>query len=278
MPRGANWPVRGRPRVSVRYGAPITRAPARRPVSWAPQDPAPPYAALIAEDATSWWQTQRTRGAASPNLPPRAGGGSGSRPKRRSRAAKPRRDQDLAPLTVPTGLGASCLLGPFACAAHRPIRTSTGWSGTRITPDENGASAVRLQARDRARATSRCERHSIGELARSARTTSDRRSPTAAAAAAVADDRREPRSRTAGTRPRRRSHGGPRRGARRPAARHGPSGASASATPSASSSGAAPPVVNRDQTTRARVRAAARDLPPTTPELSDVASGRAGSR
>ena len=61
MPRGANWPVRGRPRVSVRYGAPITPGPGETPRELAPKISAA-VRSLIDEDATSWWQTQRAGG------------------------------------------------------------------------------------------------------------------------------------------------------------------------------------------------------------------------
>ena len=58
MPRGSNWPLPGRPRVSVRYGPPIRSRPGERPEDFAPRI----FAAvkeLLAEDAASWWETQR---------------------------------------------------------------------------------------------------------------------------------------------------------------------------------------------------------------------------
>ena len=67
MPRGRSWPLPDRSRVAVRYGAPITPAPAESPsaltdrVEWAVRE-------LIQEDATSWWQTQR--GTVQPVEPP----------------------------------------------------------------------------------------------------------------------------------------------------------------------------------------------------------------
>ena len=58
MPRGSYWPVPGRPRVSVRYGSPIMPRP---------QDTVTEFGAkiadavkqLLAEDAFTWWQTER---------------------------------------------------------------------------------------------------------------------------------------------------------------------------------------------------------------------------
>ncbi len=58
MPRGASWPVKGRPRVSVRYGALITPRPDETPREMQPKITAA-VRALIAEDETSWWDTQR---------------------------------------------------------------------------------------------------------------------------------------------------------------------------------------------------------------------------
>ena len=58
MPRGSSWPVRGRPRVSVRYGAPIRPAAGDTVRGLAPRISAA-VAALVAEDATSWWEAQR---------------------------------------------------------------------------------------------------------------------------------------------------------------------------------------------------------------------------
>jgi 1-acyl-sn-glycerol-3-phosphate acyltransferase len=58
MPRGSNWPVPGRPRVSVRYGPPIRSQPAELPEDLTQRI----FAAvkkLLAEDAASWWKTQR---------------------------------------------------------------------------------------------------------------------------------------------------------------------------------------------------------------------------
>ncbi|MGH3338952.1 MAG: lysophospholipid acyltransferase family protein [Propionibacteriaceae bacterium] len=58
MPRGSNWPLPGRPRVGVRYGPPIRSLAGETSTDFAPRI----YEAvkqLLAEDAASWWQTQR---------------------------------------------------------------------------------------------------------------------------------------------------------------------------------------------------------------------------
>jgi len=62
MPRGSSWPVRGRPRVSVRFGAPIMPGPGETVRQFAPRVAAA-VAALVTEDATSWWAAQRALGA-----------------------------------------------------------------------------------------------------------------------------------------------------------------------------------------------------------------------
>lgn len=58
MPRGSYWPVPGRPRVSIRYGAPISPRPAETPQQFGPKI-AEAVKQLLAEDAASWWRTQR---------------------------------------------------------------------------------------------------------------------------------------------------------------------------------------------------------------------------
>ena len=58
MPRGSSWPVRGRPRVSVRYGEPIMPGPDETVRQLAPRISAA-VSALLVEDATSWWTAQR---------------------------------------------------------------------------------------------------------------------------------------------------------------------------------------------------------------------------
>ena len=58
MPRGSSWLVRGRPRVSVRYGAPIVPQPGQTARDIAPRVSAA-VRALVAEDETTWWKTQR---------------------------------------------------------------------------------------------------------------------------------------------------------------------------------------------------------------------------
>jgi 1-acyl-sn-glycerol-3-phosphate acyltransferase len=56
MPRGSSWPVRGRPRVSVRFGAPIVPGPDETVRQLAPRISAA-VTALVAEDVTSWWDS-----------------------------------------------------------------------------------------------------------------------------------------------------------------------------------------------------------------------------
>jgi 1-acyl-sn-glycerol-3-phosphate acyltransferase len=68
MPRGSRWPVRGRPRVSVRYGSPIVPGPGETVRQLAPRISAA-VASLVVEDATSWWVAQRAAPAA-PVHPP----------------------------------------------------------------------------------------------------------------------------------------------------------------------------------------------------------------
>jgi len=57
MPRGSYWPLAGRPRVGIRYGPPILPRPGETPQEFAPTIVAA-VKQLLAEDATSWWQTQ----------------------------------------------------------------------------------------------------------------------------------------------------------------------------------------------------------------------------
>jgi 1-acyl-sn-glycerol-3-phosphate acyltransferase len=69
MPRGRAWPVRGRPRVSVRYGAPLHPQPGETVRQLAPRIAAA-VQALVAEDATSWWLAQRRAAPATSDPPP----------------------------------------------------------------------------------------------------------------------------------------------------------------------------------------------------------------
>lgn len=69
MPRGNAWPVRGRPRVSVRYGRPLFPGPGETVRQLAPRIAAA-VAELVAEDATSWWLAQRGARAAELEPPP----------------------------------------------------------------------------------------------------------------------------------------------------------------------------------------------------------------
>jgi 1-acyl-sn-glycerol-3-phosphate acyltransferase len=58
MPRGSYWPLAGRPRVSIRYGTPILPRSRETPQEFTPTIVAA-VKQLLAEDAASWWQTQR---------------------------------------------------------------------------------------------------------------------------------------------------------------------------------------------------------------------------
>jgi len=57
MPRGTALPIRGRPRVSVRYGEPIIPQPGESVRQLGPRIAAA-VTALVAEDVTSWWEAQ----------------------------------------------------------------------------------------------------------------------------------------------------------------------------------------------------------------------------
>ena len=69
MPRGRNWPVKGRPRVSVRYGPPILPVPGQSPRELAPQISAA-VKQLIEEDTSTWWQAQQPQADVVPSEPP----------------------------------------------------------------------------------------------------------------------------------------------------------------------------------------------------------------
>jgi len=58
MPRGSYWPVPGRPRVSVRYGSPIMPRPDATVTEFGARI-ADAVKQLLAEDASTWWQTER---------------------------------------------------------------------------------------------------------------------------------------------------------------------------------------------------------------------------
>jgi 1-acyl-sn-glycerol-3-phosphate acyltransferase len=70
MPRGTYWPVPGRPRVSVRYGLPLIPRPAETLAEFGGRI-ADAVKQLLAEDAATWWMTQR--GMAHVPEPPAAG-------------------------------------------------------------------------------------------------------------------------------------------------------------------------------------------------------------
>ena len=69
MPRGNYWPVPGRPRVSVRYGSPIMPRSGETMTVFGGRI-ADAVKQLLAEDASTWWQTQR--GLAAVPEPPAA--------------------------------------------------------------------------------------------------------------------------------------------------------------------------------------------------------------
>jgi 1-acyl-sn-glycerol-3-phosphate acyltransferase len=58
MPRGRNWPVPGRPRVSVRFGEPIVPRTDETPREMQPKIVSA-VRSLVAEDEATWWQVQR---------------------------------------------------------------------------------------------------------------------------------------------------------------------------------------------------------------------------
>ncbi|MFA9432308.1 lysophospholipid acyltransferase family protein [Egicoccus sp. AB-alg2] len=60
MPRGAAWPVSGRPRVRVRFGAPL-RARADEPVTALTGRLEDSIAVLLDEHRTDWWTAMRNR-------------------------------------------------------------------------------------------------------------------------------------------------------------------------------------------------------------------------
>jgi 1-acyl-sn-glycerol-3-phosphate acyltransferase len=58
MPRGSYWPLPGRPRVSVRYGSPIMPRCEETVTEFGGRI-ADAVKQLLAEDASTWWQTER---------------------------------------------------------------------------------------------------------------------------------------------------------------------------------------------------------------------------
>ncbi|MCM3885234.1 lysophospholipid acyltransferase family protein, partial [Frankia sp. R82] len=74
MPRGRTWPVPGRPRVAVRFGAPM-RPVDGEDVRTFTARMAAEVDRLCAEDATSWWEATRTALAEAPDSPTAEGAG-----------------------------------------------------------------------------------------------------------------------------------------------------------------------------------------------------------
>lgn len=62
MPRGASWPGRGRRQLSVRLGTPLRPAPEESPRAFAPRV-REAVAALLDEDASTWWEARRRAAA-----------------------------------------------------------------------------------------------------------------------------------------------------------------------------------------------------------------------
>lgn len=58
MPKGTNWPVRGRQPVSVRFGRPLVPAPGEGPREFAPKV-RQAVLSLLLEDTGTWWTAQR---------------------------------------------------------------------------------------------------------------------------------------------------------------------------------------------------------------------------
>jgi 1-acyl-sn-glycerol-3-phosphate acyltransferase len=70
MPRGQGWPGRGRPQLTIRYGAPVRPQPDDTARTLAPRI-RDAVAALLDEDNTTWWEARRR--AASDTTPDPAG-------------------------------------------------------------------------------------------------------------------------------------------------------------------------------------------------------------
>lgn len=68
MPRGRSWPLRGRTRVSVRYGRALRPAAGETAAAFTARLEAR-VRELGREDATTWWATQRAADAAAPEPP-----------------------------------------------------------------------------------------------------------------------------------------------------------------------------------------------------------------
>ncbi|HZC73880.1 MAG TPA: lysophospholipid acyltransferase family protein [Jatrophihabitans sp.] len=70
MPRGQNWPGRGRRQLTIRYGAPLYPGPGESARAFAPRVRAA-VGALLDEERSTWWEARRR--AASGSTPDPAG-------------------------------------------------------------------------------------------------------------------------------------------------------------------------------------------------------------
>lgn len=68
MPRGRSWPLRGRTRVTVRYGRALPAQPGETAAAFT-QRIETRVRELLAEDETTWWTTQRTAAVVLPEPP-----------------------------------------------------------------------------------------------------------------------------------------------------------------------------------------------------------------
>ena len=67
MPRGQNWPSRGRRQLTVRFGEPLMPGPEESVRDFAPKVRGA-VAALLDEDSTTWWEArQRAAVSATPD-------------------------------------------------------------------------------------------------------------------------------------------------------------------------------------------------------------------
>ncbi len=111
MPRGQNWPSRGRRQLTIRFGEPLRPKPDESVRDYAPRIK-DAVAALLDEDRTTWWESQRR--VASGTTPDPSG----------PQAAQWRRiwEQSQSPDTVTQARG----------ARPRPVRALRAWTRERV--------------------------------------------------------------------------------------------------------------------------------------------------